>query len=456
MVKVSVIVPMFNASRYINECISSIQRQSLEDIEIICVNDGSTDDSLEQVLAMAKTDTRIQVIDKRNTGYGHSVNEGIKKASGRYIGIVESDDFIASNMYESLFAVAEQHAVEVVMSDYYRVKTGEVENRTYMKAYSRCAYNTVINPSTNQHIFLGTGIWTGIYKRSFLLEKEIWLNETPGASYQDTSFLFKVWAFAERCYLYDDAFVYYRTDNVDSSVHSSKKVFCVCDEFAEIERFLDTAKKKQLLAILQAKKFIVYNWNYNRLISVYQYAFLLKMHEELSKGHLENNSDNESVYLFLSSQQKNDYIEIIYNMDEYFEKTSKELKNDKLNLSSGLSPKLNRLAYKEGSLKLLRKYDQIIIYGAGKISERLSGFLIKNDVYDKVIGYAVSTLENNRHEIDGKAVKIIDEYNELTNQALVLIAVNDRYQLEIYTKLMHRKFCHVFLVNSEVLTSINI
>ena len=91
MVKVSIVMPMFNQEKYIVECLSSVLRQTLKDIEIIVVNDGSTDNSLALVKEFAQRDDRIVVIDKPNSGYGHSMNVGMDRASGEYIGIVETD-----------------------------------------------------------------------------------------------------------------------------------------------------------------------------------------------------------------------------------------------------------------------------------------------------------------------------------------------------------------------------
>ena len=87
MAKISVIVPVYNVEKYLTECIESICSQSLEDLEIICVNDGSTDNSLDILNDFAKQDKRIIVINKANSGYGHTINMGLNAATGEYIGI---------------------------------------------------------------------------------------------------------------------------------------------------------------------------------------------------------------------------------------------------------------------------------------------------------------------------------------------------------------------------------
>ena len=101
MPKVSIVVPVYNVEKYLDECIESIINQSLNDIEIICVNDGSTDSSLEILNNYAQKDKRIIVINKSNSGYGNTMNIGINAAKGEYIGIIESDDFADTKMFEN-------------------------------------------------------------------------------------------------------------------------------------------------------------------------------------------------------------------------------------------------------------------------------------------------------------------------------------------------------------------
>ena len=112
---------MFNQEKYIVECLSSVLRQTLKDIEIIVVNDGSTDNSLALVKEFAQQDDRIVVIDKPNSGYGHSMNVGMDRASGEYIGIVETDDYVDEEMFAALYNAAKQNGdADVVKSDFYR------------------------------------------------------------------------------------------------------------------------------------------------------------------------------------------------------------------------------------------------------------------------------------------------------------------------------------------------
>ena len=109
MPKVSVLVPVYNASEFLRTALTSLVNQTLADIEIICINDGSKDDSLSIIQEFAAKDPRIVVLDKTNTGYGDSMNQGIKLAHGEYIGILEPDDYLELNAFEKLYQLAHWH-----------------------------------------------------------------------------------------------------------------------------------------------------------------------------------------------------------------------------------------------------------------------------------------------------------------------------------------------------------
>ena len=105
-IKISIVVPVYNVERYLEQCLDSLINQTLKDIEIICVNDGSTDDSLCILKRYAEVDDRILIVSKVNSGYGHTMNTGMAMAKGEYLAIVESDDFVVPEMFEKLYDAA--------------------------------------------------------------------------------------------------------------------------------------------------------------------------------------------------------------------------------------------------------------------------------------------------------------------------------------------------------------
>lgn len=118
--KVSIIVPIYNVGNYLNRCFESLLAQTLADIEIIAINDGSTDNSLEIVNQYAAKDSRIKVIDKENGGVSSARNLGLKASNGAYIGFVDPDDWVAKEMYEEMYHTAISERSDIVMCSYIR------------------------------------------------------------------------------------------------------------------------------------------------------------------------------------------------------------------------------------------------------------------------------------------------------------------------------------------------
>lgn len=239
MAKISVIVPVYNVEKYLTECIESICSQSLEDLEIICVNDGSTDNSLDILNDFAKQDKRIIVINKANSGYGHTMNMGLNAATGEYIGIIESDDFADKNMFEDLYKLAKDNDADIAKGDWFNYWSKNKFARKNNRISSAKAFQLTNSKKDKSLLRINPSVWSAVYKREFLNKYNIRFLETPGASYQDLAFSFKVFALAERVILTDKAYLYYRQDNMNSSVKSKTKVYCVCDEYDEIDRFLE-------------------------------------------------------------------------------------------------------------------------------------------------------------------------------------------------------------------------
>ena len=239
MAKISVVVPVYNVEKYLKECINSIINQTLEDIEIICVNDGSTDSSLEILNDYAKKDSRIIVINKSNSVYGHTMNMGLNAASGEYIGIIESDDFADKNMFEDLYKLAKEYDADIVKGDWYNYWSKNKFARKNNRISSAKTLKLTNSKQDKSLLRINPSVWSAIYKKEFLNKYNIRFLETPGASYQDLAFSFKVFALAEKVILTDKAYLYYRQDNMNSSVKSKTKVYCVCDEYEEIDRFLE-------------------------------------------------------------------------------------------------------------------------------------------------------------------------------------------------------------------------
>ena len=121
MIRISVIVTVYNTSKYLRRCMDSIIHQSLKDIEIICIDDGSTDESLEILKEYSRKDNRVIVISQENSGAGAARNTGMQYAKGKYLSFLDSDDFFEENLLELAYKYAEKDSADFVVykSDQY-------------------------------------------------------------------------------------------------------------------------------------------------------------------------------------------------------------------------------------------------------------------------------------------------------------------------------------------------
>lgn len=267
MVKVSILVPVYNVEKFLAQCLDSLICQTLKEIEIICINDGSTDNSLKILKKYAQKDDRIIIINKKNSGYGDSMNRGLKKATGEYIGIVESDDFIDRNAYEVLYGIAKKNDCDVVKSNFYEYYGEKEKDKRASSLFRQEDVDKVINPKCDRDIFYQPpSIWAAIYRRKFLEKEDIGFLPTAGASYQDTGFNFKVWAMAKRVYFTNQAFLHYRQDNAKSSVKDVRKINYIKQEYDNVQEYL---KEQGVLQEMGTSLFIArcggYVWNLHRL-----------------------------------------------------------------------------------------------------------------------------------------------------------------------------------------------
>ena len=285
--KVSILVPAYNVEQYIVQAMDSLVKQTLEDIQIVCINDGSTDNTLEYLNRYAEKDDRVLVIDKKNGGYGIGMNVALDHATGEYIGILEPDDYVPVRMFEDLYNKAKENDLDFIKADFYRFaeegNSGNIKFNYFHLSKNPNDYNVVFNPSEKPEATrYEMNTWSGIYKRSFLLEHGIRHHETPGASFQDMSFHYMVLTAAKSVYFLNKYYYHYRKDNEASSVKSGEKVYCIFDETSYYEHFLDCrpADKARLIKPYMAWKFKHYNWNYNRVYPQFQWAFLMRARNE--------------------------------------------------------------------------------------------------------------------------------------------------------------------------------
>ena len=219
---ISVIVPIFNAAPYLEQCLDSILCQNQPGMEVICLNDGSTDDSLSIMQAYANANGKVRVIDKPNEGYGATCNRGIAEARGHWISIIEPDDWIRPGMYSAMLAYAGRFDEEpdIVKTPYLRVIDPDTPQQTIIN----CSYrgrvpgNRLFRIQEGIHLIQHhPSIWSALYRKDFLDANDIRFKPIPGAGWADNPFLMETMLKAERIAYLDKPFYCYREETEEKS-----------------------------------------------------------------------------------------------------------------------------------------------------------------------------------------------------------------------------------------------
>lgn len=245
--KVTVIMPSLNVAEYIKTCMESVLAQTMQELEILAIDAGSTDGTLEILQEYAKKDKRIRIVNSEKRSYGYQLNMGISLAAGEYVGVVETDDLIVHEMYERLYQEAVRTGADYVKGAvqlFLEVSPGLYWKRPIDHTFGDDdMYGKVLSPRSMPELFLKDYyLWSGIYKRDFI--RQIKLNETPGAAYQDAGFMFQSYMKAERAVYLREVFYWYRQDNMGASTYNRRAFEFFIKEYDYMEKFLQGASKE--------------------------------------------------------------------------------------------------------------------------------------------------------------------------------------------------------------------
>ena len=215
--KVSVVVPIYGVERYLRQCVDSILAQTLTDIEIILVDDGSPDACPAIVDEYAAKDPRIVAVHQPNGGYGRAVNHGISLAKAPYIGIIESDDWIEPTMYEKLYTRALETGADFVKCMFWAYDSTQPEDKQNVlwnepeRQDWHSAPDGAFKPTEWELIFtLHASLWSNLYRADFL--RQIPFIETGSAAYQDFPFIMEVLARANTMSMVKEPLLHYRME----------------------------------------------------------------------------------------------------------------------------------------------------------------------------------------------------------------------------------------------------
>ncbi|MGN0197375.1 MAG: glycosyltransferase [Candidatus Gastranaerophilaceae bacterium] len=223
--KVSIILPVYNVAPYLRQSLDSIIAQTLSDIEIICVDDGSTDESGQILDEYKEKDDRIKVIRKKNAGTGAARNDGLKIATGECIGFVDPDDWILPNMYERLYNLLQDKGLDIVMftPDVYNDKTGKHEGFLYFQDsnFPKFLDDKVFNKDDISPFSYPMCVWNKLYRKRLFDENNIEFAE--GLDFEDHKVIFKSLFTAKRIYFIREKLYVYRHSREGSILSDNDK-----------------------------------------------------------------------------------------------------------------------------------------------------------------------------------------------------------------------------------------
>ena len=257
MIKISVIIPIYNAEKYLQRCLDSLMNQTLKDMEFICINDGSTDSSLEILKNYSKQDKRFLIINQENIGVSCARNNGLTVAKGEYIGFVDADDYIDINFYEKLYSLASEKSADIACA-------GIIRERNKKKSIILLDYKKVLIETNVKNKYELAGlpthcyVWNKIYRHKVLLEND--LKFINGLVYEDMPFSSDIIEKSGKLITVPDVFYHY-TKNKNSIIKTSND-----------KNRADKIRLKQYL-IKKCREYNVKLQNSDNLISKIDYLF---------------------------------------------------------------------------------------------------------------------------------------------------------------------------------------
>lgn len=275
--KISVIIPVYNVENYIEECLTSVVNQTLTDIEIILVNDGSTDNSMEKIKNF--NDERIRIVNKKNGGLSSARNAGIEVANGKYIYFIDSDDFLlADRCLEDMYLIAENDSADIVVGNGVKYYSNEKIKEVYRdkELFKKCIFNSkdflikFIKSDSMQ-----SPVYYNMYKTSLLKDNKLIFK--VGRIHEDQEFITRAFLSSKIISIYPENFYAYRQR--EGSIMSSTKKTLSCEHaikncFELEEYYLKNVKDTELKKVLL-----------NKLVSQMLYSFSNSNYKDINKKY---------------------------------------------------------------------------------------------------------------------------------------------------------------------------
>lgn len=241
MPEVSVIIPVYNVEKYLKDCLNSVIGQTLVDIEIICVNDGSSDNSGAILAEYAEKDSRIKIINQNNLGAGAARNAGLRAASGKYLSFIDSDDFLDLRMYEVLFKKIESLGCDIAICDYHIVDEANSiiydnilrEEYSIFQRYGAFNYKTCSVEILNKFQNVA---WNKIFRTEFVKEQGLLFQEINRAN--DLFFVRSLMLSTEKICCTAEQLVYYRPLSTGLQSNYYKNPYDIIKALSALKKFM--------------------------------------------------------------------------------------------------------------------------------------------------------------------------------------------------------------------------
>lgn len=320
MPKVSIIIPVYNCEKYLKECLDSVLSQTLQDFELICINDGSTDDSFKILQEYAQKDSRFIIIDKCNEGQGVARNLGIKKATGEYLICLDSDDWLEKEALELAYNKIKEDNSDILFFDAYRFVMKY--NKKYVLKYTEIYKNFKENPFSPQDagkiLFLTNGLTFKMYNLDFIKRNNVRFSECKFI--EDATFYIKAMLTAEKIICLSKPLYNYRIQNKSSTTDYKEYFKCVpkvydeCFEIIKEHQISDDILKS---FIENRKGALLYFYSMTPFIYKYRYY---KMMQKIIKTHFAKYELSPELSMILSTNF------LVYELKTHIEKTIYVLK----------------------------------------------------------------------------------------------------------------------------------
>lgn len=394
-IKVSLIIPVYNAEEFLDESINSLLNQTLKDIELVCVNDGSKDNSLKMLEDFAKNDDRIKIINQENQGCGAARNKALDNANGDYIYFFDPDDYLVPNALEKLYENSISNNSDFVIFKIASFRDGEPINYDepgfeFEKIFNDVDFNnfTFNYRAIKRHVLLSSfAPWTKFYKKEFL-DKYDDFRFHINVAFDDVPFHVQSMLRAKRISYVPEFFYHYRLSNpnsVNNTASNAPDIFKIVDyveNFLKNENFFDEFREDFIIfKITQLSMYISssHSEDYFNMVKLAvneinfldsdAYVSVIKRNNALRRYNaiinsnsirdyelnLRNNVDNSNIS---NDNIYTDEIERIRNDIFVLSKFSKDLEDifkdndDNLNLNENLSNSIKELAVKDNNLEI--------------------------------------------------------------------------------------------------------